>query len=176
MRADARRKRRLVLLALLCGACALESNEDKPVVDVTAPRLLDELCNTNAYALTGAAIRTAGLTEDSCGFELGPGAGEVAFAVENVSGGPSSTTKVSGLIVDLDADGPKNARWVPLLVLDRSSFNDGSPTQTVRIATADRRIGVVDLEVWTETIPESEGCSIAHRQRVSARSLGVRRR
>jgi hypothetical protein len=144
----------------------LESNENKPVVSVTAPRLLDELCNTGAYTLTGAAVRTAGLTHDSCGFELGPGPGDVAFELAVSGGGPLNTTKISGLIVDLDADGPTNARWVPLLVLDASSSVTGEPARTVTVGTSDRRIGLVDLEVWSETQNEPTGCSVArHRAR-----------
>ncbi|HWP08205.1 MAG TPA: hypothetical protein VNN72_20825 [Polyangiaceae bacterium] len=167
MRADARRKRRLALLAFLCWACTLESNENKPVVSVTAPRLLDELCNTGAYTLTGTAVRTAGLTQDSCGFELGPGAGEVAFELAVSGGGIHNTTKISGLLLDLDADGPTNARWVPLLVLDATSPDTGAPTQTITVGTTDRRIGLVDLEVWSETTFEpTPACSMArHRPR-----------
>jgi hypothetical protein len=173
MRADARRKRRLVLLALLCGACTLDLSKAGPSIDVAAPRLLDELCKTGAYTLTGTAVRTAGLTEDSCGFELGPGPGEVAFEVEATGGGPLTTTKLSGLLVDIDADGPKNARWVPVAPDDVSS--GGPLTQTVAIRTTDRRIGVVDLEVWTETVPEAS-CSMARAPGIAARSRRAARR
>jgi hypothetical protein len=169
MRADAHRKRRLFLLAVLCGACAWESAEERPIIDVTAPRLLDELCATKAYTLTGAAIRTAGLTEDSCGFELGPGTGDVTFSIDPVNGGDRTTTQVSALIVDVDVDGPSNARWVPFLVLDPSSDSSGL-VNTVKIGTTDRRIGVVDLEVWSETTPEPS-CSVARpRMRHALRS------
>jgi hypothetical protein len=40
---------------------------------------MDELCATQAYTLQGNAVRTSGITSDTCGFVLGPGAGSVAF-------------------------------------------------------------------------------------------------
>jgi len=168
MRADARGQRRLMLVAAVCGACfSVGSAEDQPTVDVTPPRLLDELCKTNAYALNGAAKRAAGLTEDSCGFELGPGSGSVTFTIDSslILSLPSTTT-ISALLVNIDSDGPTEARWVPLENADSSGT---TLTNTVTVSTTGQRMGVVDLEVWTSTPPDSS-CSMARRPTVSARS------
>ncbi len=47
----------------------------------TPVRLLDEVCKDEQCATGGSARETCGLTSDSIGFELGPGAGSVNIMV-----------------------------------------------------------------------------------------------
>lgn len=71
-----------------------------------------------------------------------------------------------------ECGGPEEARWVALAEIS----DDSTLERTVAVSTISRRIGVVDLEVWTSTPPEESSCSMARRPTVSARNLrGLRR-
>ncbi|HTQ07893.1 MAG TPA: hypothetical protein VMI54_28770 [Polyangiaceae bacterium] len=75
----ARNPRRRALFALVLATACVSGPEDE--VGVTAPRYLDQLCANDAYQLQGSAVRTTGITDDSCGFVLGPGAGSISFDI-----------------------------------------------------------------------------------------------
>lgn len=149
----------MALLALGCGAClSLGSREEDDNVSVTAPRLLDQICADGNYTLEGAAQRTAGLTDDTCGFELGPGGGSVSFVLDTATiiDFEEESRSVGVLLVDLGADGPKNARWVRLEKPSASAPRE--PTTTLTVSSQGAHVGVIDVEVLTYSYSGS-GCS-----------------
>ncbi len=92
----ARSFKRWALVAVLAATACL-GNLDEASVGVTSPRYLDELCAADEYTLAGNAVRTTGITSDSCGFVLGPGAGSVSFDISGEQGGFESY-EVSALV------------------------------------------------------------------------------
>jgi hypothetical protein len=168
----AKSQRKLALLALACGACLdFGSAADEPTVDITAPRLLDELCARNEYSLEGSAVRTRGLAPDGCGFELGPGAGSVTFSTASWPIGPGGdTTALDALVVDLDG-GAHDAQWVPLELVSEPAGTAQDPARltafpAVRLSSEGGRLGLVDVRA-TRTIPPAsgEGCSVGRHGR-----------
>lgn len=78
---SARWFKRWALFALfMATACMVNLGDDDTVAE-TSPRYIDELCSTQAYTLQGNAVRTSGITSDTCGFVLGPGPGSVTFDI-----------------------------------------------------------------------------------------------
>lgn len=59
----------------------------------TPPRLLDRACKEGTCSLDGVAKKTAGITEDSIGFVLGPGEGEIVIQNTEISE-PDGTNKI----------------------------------------------------------------------------------
>jgi hypothetical protein len=171
---SAKSQRSMALLALACGACLdLGSATDGSTIDVTAPRLLDQICARNEYALEGSAFRTRGLAPDACGFELGPAAGSVTLSTASWPIAPSDfdqTTTFDALVVDLDA-GAHDAQWVPLELVSEPAGTAQDPATlaafpSVRLSSEGAHLGLVDVRA-TRTIPpySGEGCSVAHRRR-----------
>lgn len=62
-----------VLALVVAGACS-GPDLSKPIVQ---PQQLNDLCAGSACTTTGSARRTTGLTSDTIGYQLGPGAGSV---------------------------------------------------------------------------------------------------
>ncbi len=168
---SAKNQRSLALLALACGACldfgsSAGVGTDETTIEVTPPRVLDTLCAQGAYTLTGAAVRRAGLTPDSCGFELGPGDGSVTFST---SGSPEetlgSTTELRALVVDLEG-GAHAARWVALTPVPDSTAAleprpDTRATTSFTVSSGGRHLGLLDVEGKITIPPYSGGCSVA---------------
>jgi hypothetical protein len=173
---SAKNQRSLTLLALACGACldfgtSGSGGPDETTVEVTPPRVLDTLCSQHAYALAGAAVRRAGLTPDSCGFELGPGDGSVTFPT---SGSPDTTVTLGGstelraLVVDLEG-GAHDARWVTLTPAPDSTAGmaatpDPNGNTSVTVSSAGGHLGLLDIEAKVSISPYSGGCSVARRR------------
>lgn len=167
---SAKNQRSLGLLALACGACLdfgpSTGGTDETTIEVTPPRVLDTLCAQGAYTLTGAAVRRAGLTPDSCGFELGPGDGSVTFST---SGAPDETqgssTELRALVVDLDGS-PREVGWVALTPMPASSAAraptpDTSATTSFTVSSGGKHLGLLDVEGKITIPPYSGGCSVA---------------
>jgi hypothetical protein len=129
----ARRFKRWALLAFLTATACI-GNLDDDSVGVTSPRYLDELCASQAYTLRGNALRTSGLTSDSCGFVLGPGAGSVEFDVAAEAN--FASYEVSALIT-------RNGRtaWETL------GATDTPTTGVYTVSTVSERLEVVDVRL-----------------------------
>lgn len=164
-------QRSLALLALACGAClnfGASSGPDQTTVEVTPPRVLDGVCAQHAYALAGVAVRRAGLTPDSCGFELGPGDGSVTFSTSgspDATGTLGDTTEFRALVVDLDG-GAHGARWITLTPASDSTAGtaeipDPNATTSVKVSSGGGHLGLLDLEAKVSIPPYSGGCSVA---------------
>jgi hypothetical protein len=164
-------QRSLALLALACGAClnfGASGGPDQTTVEVTPPRVLDGLCAQHAYALAGAAVRRAGLTPDSCGFELGPGDGSVTFPASVSPDGTGTLgdfTELRALVVDLDG-GAHDARWIALTPAPESTAGtadtpDPNANTSVRVSSEGGHLGLLDLEAKVSIPPYSGGCSVA---------------
>jgi hypothetical protein len=169
---SAKSQRKMALLALACGACLdFGSAADGSTIDVTEPRLLDELCARNEYALQGSATRQRGLAPDACGFELGPGAGSVTFSTAWWPLAPSdATTTVDALVVDLDG-GAHDAQWVPLELVSAPAGTAEDPASlsaipAVRLSSEGGRLGLIDVRA-RRTIPpySGEGCAVGRHGR-----------
>jgi hypothetical protein len=142
--------RRLVLVAAVaCTAClgtdySADSNGE---YDYTSTRYIDRICADGGYELTGSARRTTGLTEDSCGFALGPEPGAVTFQiVEDASAGVSVLVKTAD----------DSFSWIPL--------GGGSSVYTYDAPPA--KVEVVDVRVH---VVSDNSCSMArhpHRRRL----------
>jgi hypothetical protein len=172
-------QRRFVALALLVGACVdfggssssstTTADGTTTTVSVTSPRALDEICAQNHYLLEGDARREAGLTPDSCGFDLGPGAALV-FPVldwqEIVGISDGAELEIKALVVDLDG-GAHDAHWIHGNLVEGKDLPDQpSPTNAVRVSSGNQHLGLVDVQAKiTYTITDDYGgCSVAHRR------------
>lgn len=87
--------RRPVMLALVVAlvwsaGCTMDLGS-KPDV-----RALDSMCQGNACVTTGSARRTTGITADSVGYQLGPGAGSLRIPVDGQAGGLSVLVRGKG--------------------------------------------------------------------------------
>ena len=71
-----KRARRALLLAFIAFGCFSACSDER---DYSESRLIDRVCASQACAVSGSARQTQGLTADSIGFQLGPGAGSVVF-------------------------------------------------------------------------------------------------
>ncbi len=107
---------------------------------------MDQLCADNAYELQGDAVRTTGITDDSCGFVLGPGSGSITFDL--TLPGDFDTYQVSALVTSHGS-----TSWVPLTSAGSASFT---------LSTAGEEMEVSDVRVHGES---STDCSISRRAR-----------
>jgi len=175
---------RLAALALLVGACvdfgssSGSSNGMTTVVYETPPRALDEICAQNHYVLVGDGRRGPGLTPDSCGFELAPGAALV-FPEDDwpeILGVPNEgSVEITALVVDLDG-GAHDAHWIHgNLVRAGDPNNPLGSSGAVRVSSGNQHLGIVDLHAKMTYVLYDDygGCSFAHRRRAK---LGARAR
>lgn len=65
----------IAIAILLAGACS-GADLSKPTERL---RILDDLCQADGCTTSGSARRTTGLTSDSVGYQLGPGAGSLVM-------------------------------------------------------------------------------------------------
>lgn len=129
-----RRFKRWALVGLLVATACI-GNLDDDAVGVTSTRYMDELCAKQSYALLGNAVRTTGLTSDTCGFVLGPGAGSVSFQIDLTEGFDSY--QVLALVTRRDHTG-----WEAI-----GSSTPGAASGTFSVSTDSERIQVVDVRV-----------------------------
>jgi len=173
---SAEAKRTMALCALACGACLdLGPSTGSETVDVTQARLLDAICERNAYTLAGAATRIAGPTADSCGFDLGPGDGSVTFpsdAVPEFEAFEAGYGIVNVLVVDLD-ERPRAPRWLTLDIPNPTGTAEqpGSPAPKtdLTVASGGKHLAILDIEVKVTT-SYSGGCSVPRRSRRTPRA------
>jgi hypothetical protein len=64
-----------VAFAGLCAFVACTNNVDSKA------RLIDDACANSACTLSGSARQTSGITADSIGFKVGPGAGKITIPI-----------------------------------------------------------------------------------------------
>jgi len=134
-------KRWALLTFLVATACI--GNLDDDSVGITSPRYMDELCATQAYKLQGNAVRTSGITSDSCGFVLGPGTGSVSFDLNTPA--DFASYEVSALITRHG-----HTAWETLGGANPpgSDYSGGTAsTGTYTVSTDAERIEVVDVRV-----------------------------
>lgn len=168
---SAKAKRTMALGALACWACLdVGPDTSSETVEITHARLLDVLCERNAYTLDGAATRIAGPTEDSCAFDLGPGTGSVSFpsdAVPEFERFAEGYGVIDVLMVDLGERNPR-PRWLtldtpaPEGTANRVGYEP--PTIPLTITSEGKHLALLDIEVKVVT-SYSGGCSLPRRSR-----------
>ncbi len=149
------RRRVLLVATVVCTACL--GNLDDGEVDTTTTRYIDTICAENAYQLEGSARRTTGLTQDSCGFALGPEPGRVAFDVGPVSfsSNPYDTSEVTVLLRASDG----SFSW--------ETPERGESADEYVVEARGVPLEIVDVRIH-EVVSDSVDCSMArypHRRR-----------
>lgn len=95
------------------------------------PRLLDKICQGDQCTITGAVRRTTGLTSDSVGYQLGPGAGSIV--IPSPGNNASVLVRGHGALYDnctgsrsgcVASNVPANYTWIDVLSTIES---DGGP-------------------------------------------------
>ena len=142
-------RRVLLVAAVVCTAC-FGSLDDDSEVDTTTTRYIDTICAENAYQLEGSARRTTGLTQDSCGFALGPEPGRVVFDVGPVSfsSNPYATGEVTVLLRASDG----RFSW--------ESPEPGASSDEYVVEARSVPLEIVDVRIH-EVISNSDDCSMA---------------
>ncbi len=140
-----RRKRRRVLLVLVgvCSACL-----NQPSDALTTTRYIDTICSLDHYSLQGSARRTTGLTDDACGFVLGPGAGKVVFEIPEADLQPhgGETSSVSALLRSTTDDA---MGWQDLSIdseAEKSATSSSSPTY-YSFSSSGSEIEIIDVRI-----------------------------
>ncbi len=154
-----RARRRALLLAGIAALLAV--NGCFGSLDLSSgpdPQWLTGLCADNACATMGSARQTTGITSDTIGFQLGPGAGSVL--IPSVPGdlsilargyGTFSAELLGGSTVERDI--PKDYGWV-----DIGGSDDGGVSNVRFSVSGDgSRLHIADLRV---TLPAGH-CSVA---------------
>ena len=145
-------ERRSLALAFACTACfSIDLFDDLNPSQRTPARYIEKLCKSGNYELEGSGELTTGLTDDSCGFSLGPEAGAVRFIVPGED--LIYDTHMFEILVAKE-DGT-NARW------------DQVPGDAGNVYSVSARVGettrIIDVRI-EGTFLDDTGCAIARRR------------
>lgn len=127
----------------LCSACLSSPSED-----LTTTRYIDTICATDRYLLEGSARRTTGLTEDACGFVIGPDAGKITFEIPEFDLHPqgNETTEVSVLVRSTADD---SMGWLPLSVDTQAAASMTSSTSSTyySFTSTGTEVEIIDVRI-----------------------------
>jgi hypothetical protein len=158
---------RALLFALACTACFSIDFLDTEPRRTSPARFIETFCKQETYELEGSAERTTGLTNDSCGFSVGPESGAVRFVVERSELAPYSYYSFEALLAAKDGS---NGHWLELAETPHG-------TSTVAFAVSPqsgKQTRVVDVRLDGQLVSDSGGCSIARGRRGSLTAGKVR--
>lgn len=131
------------VMALGVGACFGPVDASGPI-----PQQLTDLCKGGACDTTGAARRTTGLTSDTIGYQLGPGAGSVLIPSARgsfsalVRGHGTFSMELSGSST-VEHDIPRRYAWIDV------GGNEDGGLSDIRFSVADdgSELHLADLRV-----------------------------
>ncbi len=150
---------RLLVLVLGLAACELDFHAPKG----TSPRLLDRACNSAQCTMSGDVTEAEGITPDSTGFRLGPGAAKLTIPLES-STATSAVSSCKGVELLVAGQGVLHAGSQSIVLQDTYAWScvpSIDNNALVLAVDAGSTVRLVDIRSSTLDYVGSSACSVA---------------